>query len=69
MNQKIDVYELMAKCIFGEATDAETAYLQELLKNDADLQKEYTIIFEVLKIKTGSNLTTYKTQEQALSII
>ena len=69
MNQKIDVYELMAKCIFGEASEAEIANLQELLKNDADLQKEYTIIFEVLKIKTGATLTTDKTQEQALSII
>ena len=39
MNQKIDVYELMAKCIFGEASESEIANIQELLKNDADLQE------------------------------
>lgn len=69
MNQKTDVYELMAKCIFGEATIAETADLQELLKNNADLQKEYTLIYEILRIKKQTSIPTGIEQESALSII
>ncbi|MBZ4189143.1 FecR family protein [Niabella beijingensis] len=61
------IWNLMARAIYGEATESEKKELQQYLAQHQDLQQQYTLLYEVLKKgKEQHQPEDYTTQAKAL---